>query len=98
MIAGKNPGAFSERLHDFARTIENFAEIGEIAGGDVNIGGRGDEFFELARIAVNVAEDQDLHFSSFPCGGRMRDMRRTLRPSACQPFLRTLPASSKTTR
>src|ERR1700761_6650076 len=98
VIAGENPGARAERLHDFAAAIESLAEVREVTGGDVDVGGTGDEFFELAGVAVNVAEDEDFHLLSFARGGRILDMRRTLRPSDCQPSSTRLPEESKTTR
>ena len=39
----------------------SFAECGKIAGGDVDVRGLRDDFFERAHIAVDIAEDQNLH-------------------------------------
>ena len=61
VISRQDPHFFAERFHDFAAAVEVFAKCGEIAGGDVDISGLRDELFESARIAVDIAEDQNLH-------------------------------------
>jgi hypothetical protein len=61
VISRQHPYFFAERFHDFATAVEVLAKRGEIAGSDVDICWLRDQLFEGARIAVDVAEDQNLH-------------------------------------
>ena len=102
VVARQHPEAVAERLKDFAAAIEALAEGGEVARGDIEIGGLRDQIFQRAQVAVNVAEDQDLHGASFTgavgcCSSRCRISRPGI-PSVSQPWLITLPALSNTTR
>jgi len=61
VISRQHPYFFAERFHDFATAVEVLAKCRKIAGGDVDICWLRDQLFEGARIAVDVAEDQNLH-------------------------------------
>jgi len=61
VISRQDPNFFAKRFHDFATAVEVLAKRGEIAGSDVDICWLRDQLFEGARIAVDVAEDQNLH-------------------------------------
>ena len=106
VIAGEDPEARGERLQDFAAAVEAAAEIREVAGGDVNIRGLGDDALEGAQVTVNVAEEEDAgHFPpgalgglALLRGGENRFMRRRKDGSCCQPSSTRFPELSKTTR
>ena len=104
VISGQHPEPLAERLEHFAAAVEPFTKRGEIARGDVDVGRLLDDPRKRAEIAVNIAEDQDLHWVFFAggavggCCGTIRLMLLCSMPFVSQPSSRTLPASSKTTR
>jgi hypothetical protein len=57
VISRQHPEAFTERLQNRCAAFEPFAEIAEVARGDVNVGGLRDDAFQSAQVAVNIAED-----------------------------------------
>ena len=98
VISRQHPEPLAERLEHFAAAVEALAEGGEIARGDVEVGRLRHDALERAQVAVNVAEDQDLH-GEFFCAGRRR--AAAARAASCgarsipfvsQPCSRTLPA------
>jgi hypothetical protein len=61
VVSGEHPEPRAERFENFAAAVESLAEGRQIAGADVQIGGLRYDAFERAKVAVNVAEDQDFH-------------------------------------
>jgi hypothetical protein len=57
VISWQHQEAFAERLQNRRAAFEPFAEIAEVARGDVNVGGLRDDAFKSAQVAVNIAED-----------------------------------------
>ncbi len=98
VISGKHPKTFTERSEHGGATIETLTKIREITGGDVDVRGLRNDFFECTNIAVNITENQNFHGDFFPelwpfdcCGRRSRN------ESEYQPCSMRFPVASKTT-
>jgi hypothetical protein len=57
VISGQDPEAFAQRLQNFAAAVEALGEIREVAIGNVDVGGLGDDAFQRAKVSVNIAEN-----------------------------------------
>jgi hypothetical protein len=65
VIARQDEEVFAERLKNRGAALQSLTEIAEVARGDVNVRGLRDHALESAQIAMNIAEDQNSHFT-FP--------------------------------
>ena len=61
VISRQDPHFFAERFHDLAAAVETFTECRKISCGDVDVRRLCDQLFERAGIAVDIAEDRNLH-------------------------------------
>ena len=96
VISRQDPDFVAKRFQIFAAAVEIFAKCGKIARRDVDVGGLRDQLFERARIAMDIAEDQNFH-GGHPRDGGMRVKFSMNIPFCYQPSSTTLPAESNTT-
>jgi len=61
VISWQHPQPLAERRQSLAARLEAAAKRGQIACADVHISRLGDDPRECAKIAVNIAEDENLH-------------------------------------
>jgi len=61
VVSGQHPEPLAERRKGLAARLKAATKRGEIACGDIYVGGLRDNPRKRAKIAVDIAEDQDLH-------------------------------------